>query len=346
MRRQQEVVGRPYLPVFCQESMVLRVIVLAQAVAILLALAPGVVEDRWVRLGFTTLFVQWVALLSILLLCLFQRMMHRLKPKLLIPASLLILLLVTLLVSILAYHVLANWGWVTREGLGSFVINNLAIALVVGAMCIQLFVMHYERSERITAQSRAELDALQAKIRPHFLFNCLNMIAELTREDPVGAERALLNLSGLFRAALNAGEQSTLEEELQLSRQYIELEQWRLGDRLKISWDLPEQLPALTLPVLTLQPLLENAVHHGVEALPEGGRIIMKLHRSKDWLTLLIENPVGRSVASSAGNGVAIRNIQRRLELVYGEQAKVTHGPVDGLYRLKIVLPLAEEKGV
>lgn len=330
----------PGIPL-CSSKLVLRATVLAQAVAILLALAPGVVEDRWFRLGLSTLFVQWVTLLTLLLLCQLQKRRPNLAPKQLSAWAFAILLTCTTLVSFAAFILLTEKGWEPQVDLNLFILHNLLIATVVGIIGLQFYLMHLERNQRIAAQSRAELDALQARIRPHFLFNSLNTAAELTREDPEAAETALLNLSSLFRAALNAGEASTLKAEINLAKAYIDLERWRLGDRLSVSWDLPDQLPDIPLPALTLQPLLENAVGHGIERTTRGGSISVSLLQSEHNITLLITNPAGEKPTRLKGNGMAIDNIRKRLELLSGEQAKLITGTVDNHYRVKLVIPYA-----
>ena len=325
----------------CSSKLVLRAVVLAQAVAILLALAPGAFEDRWFRLGLSTLFVQWVTLLSLLLVCQLQKHHPSLSPKQLAAWGFAILLSCTILVSLIAFIILTKKGWEPQVSLSLFILHNLMIALILGVIGLQFYLMHLERNQHIAAQSRAELDALQARIRPHFLFNSLNTAAELTQEDPEAAEAALLNLASLFRAALNAGETSTLKAEITLAKAYIDLERWRLGDRLSVVWHLPDQLPDISLPALTLQPLLENAVGHGIEGIPSGGSISVNLLQSEQKITLLITNPAGEKPTRLKGNGMAIDNIRKRLELLLGEQAKLITGTIDNHYRVKLVIPYA-----
>ena len=327
------------LPAFCQARMVLWIVLLAEAVAILMALAPGVSEDRWLRLGLSSLFVQWVALLTAGLLCLLQKWLGRLPPRTLALTMLVILFGSTLLVSSVAYSTLTQVGWEPQTNPSLFTIHNLAIAAVVGSIGILIFSLHLERSQRLAAQSRAELDALQARIRPHFLFNSLNTIAGLIPSHPEEAENALLGLSSLFRAALHAGTQGTLPQEIELTQQYLALEQWRLGNRLRIEWDLPDPVPAVMLPTLTLQPLVENAIRHGIEPRRDGGTLRITLTDSRRSIVLLVENPLPETPSKHQGNGVAIANIRQRLELLYGDRARLTAGPIEGGYRAKLVIP-------
>ena len=329
------------LPAFCRGRIIIRVMVLAQALAILLALAPDVSTDFWARLGLTSLFIHWVALLTVALLCRFQQLLWQVPPLRLAALALTLLMLVTLAVCLAAYSMLTMSGWSIQVSFSRFLWQCLLISLLVGVMGIQLFALYVEHSGRLSAQSRSELDALQARIRPHFLFNSLNTAAELTQQDPAAAEQALLDLASLFRAALNAGAQVSLQEELTLARRYLALEQWRLGDRLQLEWLVPDPLPQTLLPCLTLQPLLENAVRHGIERCREGGVIRFELVVSRRFLTIVLTNPLQELPALEGGNGMALDNIRRRLELQFGDDARLTVAQPPGEYRLKLVVPLA-----
>lgn len=330
----------PVLPLFCQARTVLWTLLLAQAVTVLLALAPGVSEDRWLRLGLGSLFVQWVTLLTVAALCLLRGRLGRLRSHSLSLVALAILGLTTLLVSQVAYEVLTRVDWEPQVSRFWFAAHNLAIAAVVGVTGILIFAMHVERSQRLAAQSRAELDALQARIRPHFFFNSLNTVAELIHDRPEAAERSIIHLSDLFRAALHAGDRSTLPREIDLVREYLDLERWRLGSRLGVDWQLPEEIPRLPLPTLTLQPLVENAVHHGIERRIGPGMVTIRIQLTDAQLLLCVENPLPQAQqARRSGHGMALENIRRRLALVYGDLAEMTAGPVDGQYRVSLSLP-------
>ncbi|MDP4536859.1 histidine kinase [Alkalimonas collagenimarina] len=332
------------LPAFCQSRGVLAVVVLAQAVAIILAFSPGSEGDPWLRLGVISLFVHWTSLLSIAVLCRLRLRLALYRPWVQGLAALLTLLFFTLVVSLIAVPFLAGFHWQPAQSLWQFTLTNLLIAFIVGLLAIQFSAMHLERSLRIEAQSRAELDALQARIRPHFLFNSLNTAAELTHQDPAAAEQALLNLASLFRAAMHAGEQAQLQDEIALAKQYLALEQWRLGERLQVHWRLPKELVALTMPVLTLQPLLENAIYHGIEPAKKGGILDIELVQSARSVTLLISNTLPeQAVRSSKGNGIALENIRQRLALMYQQHAQLHCSRVEQQFRVKLVLPRTVE---
>ncbi|WP_290613197.1 sensor histidine kinase [Arsukibacterium sp. UBA3155] len=327
------------LPDLCHGRMVLRVLVLAQAVAILLAFAPGTAESPWQRLGLISLFVHWIALLSGYSYCKLRPVLARQKPLSIAASCLLILCVITALISSLAWLWLHDAGVLLSQHFVHFILANLMIALVVGLMAIQLGLMHAERSQQLAAQSRAELGALQARIQPHFLFNSLNTAAELTQHDSQAAEQALLNLADLFRAAMHAGEQISLTDELTLARQYLALEQWRLGERMCQNWQLPASLPKLQVPALTIQPLLENAVRHGIESAQYGGTIDIELINSTQSVTVLITNPFAPALDRSRSNGVALANIRQRLQLYFGDSASLNRSIVNGQFRVKLVLP-------
>ncbi|GAB2906724.1 sensor histidine kinase [Rheinheimera gaetbuli] len=332
------------LPYLCHGRFLLRCAVLAQAVAVVLAFAPGPHNDLWLRLGLISLFVHWVALLTTLLFCVLRRQLNRLTPLNILLCCSGIFLLLTVLVSYLAFSGFASGNAMFSQSLASFTLGNLMVALIVAVVAMQFFIMHSERSVQLQAQSKAELSALQARIQPHFLFNSLNTAAELIHVDPTAAEQALLDLSALFRAALHAGEMVTLQDELTLAKQYLSLEQWRLGNRMQVQWQQPDNLAVLSVPALTVQPLLENAVRHGIESCPQTATLQVNILQSSQSVTIVIVNPFKLQIKSQsqhrASNGIALDNIRQRLQLHYGGAAQLSQGVVDGLFRVKLVIPL------
>lgn len=343
------------MPMFCRPQVVLRVMVLAQAVAILLSLAPHSLTDFWPRLGFTSLFVHWVALVTLALLCWCRQRLVRFSAIQLAVLTICTLLVISTLLAVFSFYSLVSTTVEPSSGaFWSFLLRIWAMTLLVGVMVMQLFGFYIEQSERLAAQSRSELDALQARIQPHFLFNSLNTAAELTQQDPVAAETALLNLASLFRAAMAAGQQVSLAQELQLSQQYLALEQWRLADKLTMDWQLPAVIPTLNLPALTLQPLFENAIRHGVEKLRAPSTIRVELYQSTSNVTFLLTNPIPQQLANEAdsasnwthlhSNGIALANIRRRLQLQFGESAQLSTHQSHDEFRVKMVLPLTSAR--
>ena len=330
-------------PSLCRGKMLLRLLVLTQAVAILLAFAPGISGDPWLRLGVISLCSHWITLLSLGFLCpLLRRLsVNQLHTSLLLIAT--VLLLGTCLVTVAIWFGLPEL-LVNYRSFAAFLASNLVLASVVGLLIGQLVLMHAERARLIAAQGAAEFSAFQARIQPHFLFNSLNAMAELVHQDPKAAEQALLDLADLFRAAMHAGDLLELTQELELVRKYLAIEQWRLGAKLQVEWLLPSGIPSVKLPALTLQPLVENAVRYGVEPSTQPVVITLQVIVGSQQVSVLITNPLPDTVVSGREqNGVALHNIQARLELLYGSQQQLFCRQLAGEYRVKLVLPLTDK---
>ena len=191
------------------------------------------------------------------------------------------------------------------------------VGALVGAVFAAGLGAWIEQRARVLrpAHADARLAELQARIRPHFLFNTLNTATALVRVDPAGAEAMLEDLSDLFRAALAEARTATLGAELAVARQYLAIEQRRFGERMRIDFDLDPAADRAVVPSLLLQPLVENAVHHGVESLREGAWISVRTHASRGAATVEIENNVGG--ATRAGSGMALANVRERLRLLH-----------------------------
>jgi len=237
----------------------------------------------------------------------------------------------------------AMHGW---PSFWRFVSGSAAIVALLTALALRYFYVIDRWQAQVAAKARAEAEALQARIRPHFLFNSMNMIASLLRRDPMLAERAVLDLSDLFRAALGAGESnSTLAEEVHLSERYLAIEQLRLGERLHVEWRKHEPLPwTLPMPRLVMQPLLENAVLHGISRLPQGGTVEIELLAEDAWLTLRVRNPSPPPGLDGVhGAGHAVRNIANRLAYMFGPRARMVSSSAEGVYVCEIHLPLRRQ---
>jgi two-component system sensor histidine kinase AlgZ len=214
------------------------------------------------------------------------------------------------------------------EDLAQFVLRNLLLALLLGGLGLRhAYVIHQWRLQ-VEAESEARLAALQARIRPHFLFNSLNTVAALAPTDGERAAAVVEDLADLFRASLAATPAgSTLAQELDTARAYLRLEQARLGGRLAVDWQLADLDPATPMPGLMLQPLLENAVYHGIERLPTGGMVTVRGGRRQDRAWLCVENPVPVAVTSTPrlapGHQEALANIRERLALLFGEAGRL-----------------------
>jgi len=186
----------------------------------------------------------------------------------------------------------------------------------------------------------ARLQALQARIRPHFLFNSLNAVLALIRRDPRRAERALEDLADLFRTMMSEPRQFVrLADEIALLERYAGLEQLRLGERLRITWELDSAPSDALLPPLVLQPLLENAVFHGVEPGTATGEVLVRIERRGDRVLARIENPYVEEQQRRAGNRMALDNIRERLALFFDAEARIRTSASDARYRVEIEMP-------
>jgi two-component system sensor histidine kinase AlgZ len=195
--------------------------------------------------------------------------------------------------------------------------------------------------ESEVAAREAELRALHAQLNPHFLFNSLNSINALVGTDPEGARRMCEGLGDFLRRtlALGARDDVALGEELELVDRYLAIEQVRFGDRLRIERGLEPGVDACRVPPLLLQPLVENAVKHGISGCLEGGTVRIDAHRRDGSLVLEVSNPVDPDATPRAGSGLGLENVRRRLQAFGARAARLDAGPVDGGYRVRLVLP-------
>jgi two-component system sensor histidine kinase AlgZ len=332
-----------FLPDFCGTRTVFVIVLLAELLAVTLTLAqPLLNQARLVDLALYSLFIQWAALSCIAILCIFRQHLNTLPDLQVGVISYLITLLTTLLVAELAwwtqYH-LAAWDNTAREH-GSYLLRIMGISAIVWALALRYFYVQYQLRRQVEAEAESRFQALQSRIRPHFLFNCMNTIASLVRRDPQAAEQVVEDLAELFRQTLRDRQQVTsLEQELDLCRRYLRIEQLRLGERLQVAWQIESVPRGISLPALTLQPLLENAIYHGIERLPEGGRIEVRSERQPGRLLIHIDNPVGEGGAAQAGNRLAQDNVRQRLGAFFmiTDPLQIRHD--GGHYRVTLTIP-------
>ena len=333
-------------PDFCRLPLLFTSLVAAQLVVVVLALAPRRGES-WTLGEFVaaSTWALWLMLLSMLVLCKSRSWLARLWTPLGAVVAWALPVVLCVLAAYLVYLLDPVFGFDLEQafpgGLG-FAGRVGAVAAVLSAALMRYYYVQEQWMQNERAQARAAVDALQARIRPHFLFNSLNSILGLLRRDPVSAEWAIEDLSDLFRAALGAGEgMASLEEELSLCRSYLAIEQLRLSQRLKVEWTISEDVPMdMALPRLTLQPLIENAVHHGISKLPEGGLLKIELSRLDRRLRVHLQNPLPEIRAVSEGSRHAISNIEQRLAYHFAEQASLKRYEEQGSYHCILVIPL------
>jgi two-component system sensor histidine kinase AlgZ len=333
-----------FLPNFCGMRMVFVIVIIAQLFAFVLALAPlsQPSDLRWQNLGLISLFVQWCALGTAAVLCLIRPWLRRFNNTQTAVLSYLVMLTVIGLISEAAYWLTPKVD-VTIQQHWQFLIRNLVIGAIISGPVLRYFYVQHQWRRRIEAESQARLQALQSRIRPHFLFNSMNTIASLTRSNPEQAEMAVENLSDLFRASLSdATQRFTLKEELELCRRYIQIECLRIGEeRLKVNWQTDTLPTDALIPPLTLQPLLENAIYHGIESLTEGGVIDVIGSIDKKHIEIRLINPLPVTGTSSPnhGNQLAQENIRERLQAFYQRKADIQLNEADHSYEVVLNFP-------
>jgi two-component system sensor histidine kinase AlgZ len=348
----REPTTQPWVPDFCRLPTLFAVIVGAELVVAVLALAPlGHEHWRPLEFGTASLFAQWTALFSAMLLCKLRVALSRLRPVTGAMLAWSLPVCVAALGASLLFQVGRGLG--VMPGLASvdparFVLSCSALTGLIGAVALRYAYVQEQWRQQVSAQAKAEVDALQARIRPHFLFNSMNTIASLVRSDPAKAERAVEDLSDLFRAALGAGEgESTLTEEVELVERFLAIEELRLGNRLQVHWRREEPLPwDLKMPRLVLQPLAENAIIHGIAQLADGGTIDIGLRVEGKTLHVTIGNPCPSPDATPSavrgnGNGHAQRSIEHRLRYRFGSVASMVTRRDAGYYACELKLPIA-----
>lgn len=338
----------PFLPDFCRDNTLLLVILMAELLALILSLSHiGSLTSFWRNLALTSLFIQWIALSSITVLCRLGARLNRLRPAASALIAYALVMLITLAISGLTALFLE---WVSGQQFVDyaqklhFMLRNTLISAIVTAVSLRYMYVQHEWKRNIEARTGAQLAALQARIRPHFLFNSMNSIAALIRNQPLAAESAVLDLATVFRSVLVEKDWSTLKDELELTKHYLALEALRLGDRLNVTWQIDPDLDNARLPALTLQPLVENAVYHGIQPRPEGGTILINALNKSPRLLIQIENPLPvTQIHSHDGNGMAINNLKERLSLAFPGESKFEITQDARHFCVTLSLPLALE---
>jgi LytS/YehU family sensor histidine kinase len=244
-----------------------------------------------------------------------------------------------------------NWGPRTPETLVQVAYEMFAdifgvyLAILLAAHAYAYFInmqrQEREQFELKQALTQSQLQVLRNQMQPHFLFNTLHGIATLVTSDPERARSMILHLSNLLRRSARYGDADlvTLEDDLQFAKDYLSIEQMRLGERLEVRWDIQPETRQLLVPQFLLQPLLENAVKHGIASSPEGGWMEMSSKQQRDTLRVRVRNSAGTPGPSKNGGGVGLSNMQARLQCLYGEDAELSFGVEHGIATTSLVLP-------
>lgn len=333
-----------FVPDFCGVRAVFVVVVTAQLLAFAVTLVNVNALYRGLEdLAVNSLLIQWIALSTAALLCVGRGLLRRLSEPVAAGLAYAGIVAVALLVSELAWWVAGYAGdraMLIEVPHGLYLGRNLAITAIVAAIALRYFYVQHHWQQRVRSESEARVQALQARIRPHFFFNCMNTIASLTRTRPGAAEQAVEDLADLFRASMNdARTLVRLDDELALCRKYLSIEALRLGDRLKTQWAIDDLPGDARLPALILQPLLENAVYHGIEPIPGGGLIRIAGVVLDGALQITIANPKVAESLRSEGNRIAQENVRQRLAAHYGEAAVLSIEQQSDTYTVSVTIP-------
>ena len=343
-----------FLPNFCDVYSVFLSILIMELLAFVLVLVPfskigynwNYVATNFISdLAMISLFIQWNTLISIGLLCVMRRWLKYLKNNVIIGIiSYLVILLVTWLVSEFAWqlHEYISFDNLTHHysTYQVFLLRNLAISAIISAIALRYFYVQHQWKHEVKTNAYARVQALQARIRPHFLFNSMNTIASLIRFQPQKAEQVVEDFADLFRASLlDTKLRVTFTEELTLCQQYLGIEILRLGNRLQVVWEVDTIPKDAILPPLCLQPLLENAVYHGIQPLAKGGKINITGLFDDKYITINVENPLAASKSNHQGNRIAQQNIRQRLNFFYGSTAKLNVYEDTGVYHADLSFP-------
>ena len=322
------------LPDWRNFGVMLRVLLGVNLFALLAALVqapdPAAWIDRYVDLAAV---VEPLLLLCLGILSGLRNLLWRLPLRL---GQVLVMLLAGSLAAALVFF---------AEGLG--LSSSSLRAGLLAAATAGLLLAYFELRARAfsPAQTEARLAALNARIRPHFLFNALNAVLSLIRARPQQAEEALASLSDLFRAAMrDPGSMVSLGEEIDLARQYMDLERLRLGDRLAVDWQIDPVSLQVPIPPLMLQPLLENAVYHGIEPSRTGGVVRVSITLNGDELQIAVANPTTDPGLHAAGNHIALENIRERLALYYDLESRLEIATGHHEYEVRIILPCKRKR--
>ena len=335
-----------FLPDLCGVAALFLVVIVSELVALIIVITgTGFTAAFYDELALVSFYTQWLGLSSAAALCMARRPLNGLKERHIAVLSYLLIIAV-------AYAVAEMAWWVVNpvEGAGALIqmsrreliLRTLSVSAVVGALVLRYFYVQLHWKQRIASEASARLEALQSRIRPHFFFNCMNSIASLTRSDPKLAEQTVEDLADLFRASLtDAQEPVAISDEFAFVERYLNIERLRLGDRLTVDWRLEALPDGARLPLLSLQPLVENAIYHGIEPSSSGGTVEIGARFDGSRVEVTVSNPVIEAGDfKHDGNRIALDNVEQRLKAHFGAAAEVYRGRDAGRYQVRLLVPV------
>lgn len=347
--------ANPFLPDLCSSQSVFLLVLVAELLAVLLTISAssGLQHFNWDKLALISVQIQWIVVFSAVALCRLRFWLGRQDHVRAGVASYALVLGITFILCIAGQWIIYGASGMAFVGDQEFsfdgwlLLNNMVIAAILSGILLRYLYLQQQLRNQQQAEMQARIQALQSRIRPHFLFNSMNSIASLIATDPDTAERVVEDLSELFRASLAEPTLIPLGRELELCKHYLDIEQLRLGRRLQLDWQVSSCNPAIKIPSLMMQPLVENAIFHGIEPLPKGGTITVKVSQNDKQLSIVISNPYllakknhRTSEQAQRHNRMALDNIRRRLTAHFGTAARLSSSAENGIFTTYIFCPL------
>ena len=332
--------SRYYFSDFRQWQHVFELLFTANALAIVLAIASvhELADLSFLRIFHYMLFATWVSLCFAVFTDLMRNWLLQLTRRLSMLISFIMLIIIvwvsTCLVNVITFNFDHTLSYMTWDIISHNSFRHLLLGGGLGFIGLRYLYVREQWIEKQQAELMARVQALQARIHPHFLFNSLNSVVSLISIDPFKAEQMLIDLSSLFRASLTELKEVSLDEEIELCRRYLKIESVRLGDRLNIDWRLDHErkLKNAKIPLLTLQPLLENSIYHGVETLSKNSTVSILVEVVDHHVNIVLTNAYQTQESMRQGNGLAIENVKQRLIAYYGANVKFNTFCRDGTY--------------
>lgn len=334
----EEADASNFMPDLCQANAVLFLLLSTQLFALIITLitSRNALID-WEFLGLLSVYCHCIVLSCATVICQSRSWLSHYSVKWVACYGLCVTVAVSGIFSGLFTHIIPTGSLGLDD---DFILRSILISALVGGILLRYFYLQHQWRIQKQAELRSRLQALQARIRPHFLFNSMNSIASLVTIDPERAEDAILDLSQLFRATLNNQKMLiSAEEELDLCKRYLNIEGLRLGERLKLDWQVADEIKPARIPPLSLQPLLENAIYHGIQPLTDGGTIQLKAFCEKDSAYIMISNPFVEKASKSHGNQIALDNIRSRFTAIFGQSAVIKTSLLDACFTVTLRFP-------
>ena len=337
-----------FLPDMCRAINVLYITLISQLLAITLALNTAFISgDFWAALSLNALFILWIAFTCAAFFCSFKQ---RIQQYSALKTSLLMFVVINSTTLVLTWLIssllpLLNLLPTPSQAHLGLYLKNSGISIIFSAILLRFLYIQFQWRQQTKAEAEAKLDALQARIRPHFLFNSLNTIASLTRVNPALAETLTEDLAELFRANMQTTQRLIpFQQELTLIKQYLNIEQTRLGNRLTVALDVSAVPQDALIPPLSIQPLIENAIYHGIEPLEQGGTLSINAQMHNKQIKLNISNPISSTARTSrSGNHMAIDNIRLRMQNCFPEQSKLLTSSTANEFHTQLHFPYQSE---